>query len=74
MFVTCFMMKVTEKAVVVYQCRKREVENSRIRPRTRSRGNNHQDGTQSMFRLGYFSSAGGSPDHLRRETAPNARE
>lgn len=73
MFVTCFAMKVTERAVVVYQCRSSEIEDSTIRPRTRSRGNNDQDGTQSMFRLGHFSSAGGSPDHLRRKTAPNAR-
>lgn len=71
MFVTCFAVRVTETTVVDISAG--EVENSRIRPRTRSRGNNHQDGTQSIFRLGHFSSAGGSPDHLRRKTAPNAR-
>ena len=75
MFVTCFATKVTERAVVVYQCRSSEVENSRLRPRTRSRGNNDQDGTQSMFRLGRFSSAGGSPDHQPEDgsRALNAR-
>ena len=75
MLVTCLAVQVAKLVIVMFQGKNDEVKDNKIRPRTRSRGNNDQDGTQSMFRLGRFSSAGGSPDHQPEDgsRALNAR-